>query len=946
MRFYENVANIHVNTEPPRAHYFPYDTLEKALAGDKTASKFFKPLNGEWDFAFFSRDIDVPAEITSWDKIDVPSCWQARGYEKAHYTNVNYPYPVDPPYLPDDNPVGVYRRTVNVTAEEAGRENYVVFEGVAPCVELFVNGKLVGFSTVSHSTSEFKVTLVEGDNEIVAKVYKWCVGSYLEDQDFFRFNGIFRDVYILSRPHGHVTDVTVNYDDKNISCDHPFTVYDAEMNIANPFKPILWNAENPYLYTVIVEEAGEYIPFKIGMRSQKITENGELLINGVSVKLKGVNHHDTHPVNGYSMTEEDMILDLTRMKELNINCIRTSHYPPQARFIELCDEMGFYVVDEADMETHGFVCRSAKYGYNWDKIDEKWPCHNPAWKEMHLDRVRRLYQRDKNHTCVTMWSLGNESNYGPNIAAMSDELRLMMKNSSLIRPIHYESAFINNKEAKDPDTVDVVSRMYWILDPNPSQGGPNCLQPYIDKTGDKRPVFLCEYSHAMGNGPGDLFDYWNEIYKRPQFIGGCIWEWADHVALRDDGNLCYGGDFGEETHDANFCCDGLVFNDRSFKAGSYEAKAAYQPLATEWKDGILTLLNRYDFTSFSEFKFNYEYTVDGSVVKRGELSLNTAPHGTEEIALPLEAVDCELGAYLNVYMYNADGYEVASTQMTVCEGKNEVELCTCTPDITTDAEYAYIRGNGFEYKFNTHYGYIEDLDGYNASPIKLTVWRAPTDNDRFVKNAWFFERYNNVRNKVYNCTVDGNVITVDAALASTSRSPFFAYQAKYTFIGDGSIKVELNGDFDKTDRKFLPRLGFEFTTTEKEFTYFGYGPYESYCDIHNASKLGMYDSNAEKEYVNYIKPQEHGNHFGVKYLKLGAFEFIPETTMECNVSEYSSHDLASKAHNFELVKSGLTNVRIDYKVSGIGSNSCGPDLHEKYRVDDEKVSFNFVIKRI
>ncbi|MBE6582370.1 MAG: glycoside hydrolase family 2 [Ruminococcaceae bacterium] len=944
MRFYENVKNIHVNTEPPRAHYFPYDTLEKALAGDKTASKFFKPLNGEWDFAFFARDIDVPDEIKSWDKIDVPSCWQARGYEAPHYTNSNYPYPVDPPYVPDDNPVGIYRRTVNITADESGRENYIVFEGVAPCVELFVNGERIGFSTVSHSTSEFKVKFNEGENEIVARVYKWCVGSYLEDQDFFRFNGIFRDVYILSRPIGHVTDVTVNYDDKNISCDYPFSVYDADNNIANPFKPILWNAENPYLYTVIVEEAGEYIPFKIGMRTQSISENGELLINGVSVKLKGVNHHDTHPLNGYSMTEEDMILDLKKMKELNINCIRTSHYPPQARFIELCDEMGFYIVDEADMETHGFVSRSAKYGYNWG-TDEKWPCYNPEWREMHLDRVRRLYQRDKNHTCVTMWSLGNEANYGPNIAAMSDELRLMMKDASIVRPIHYESAFINNKEAKDPDTVDVVSRMYWTINVY-TEPGKNDMISYLNTSGDKRPMFLCEYCHAMGNGPGDLYDYWKEIYSRPQFIGGCIWEWADHVALRNDGKLCYGGDFGEETHDGNFCCDGLVFNDRSFKAGSYEAKAVYQPLAAEWKDGVLTVLNRLDFTSFGAYKFNYEYTVDGNVVKEGELVLATAPHATENIELPLDSVDCKYGAYLNLYMINADGYEVAFTQMTVCEGKNEVALCDTKPEITTDSEFAYIKGNGFEYKFNTHYGYIEDLDGYNASPIKLTVWRAPTDNDRFIKNTWYFERYDNTKNKVYSCTVDGNVITVNAALASLSRAPFFTYEVKYTFLGDGSVGVELNGVFANTERAYFPRLGFEFTTKEKEFTYFGYGPYDSYCDIHHASKLGMYESTAEKEYVDYIKPQEHGNHFGVKYLKLGAFEIIPDNTMECNVSEYSTQELSTKWHNFELEKNGYANVRIDYKVSGIGSNSCGPELFEQYRLNDEKISFRFVMKKI
>ncbi len=936
MRLYENLSNIHVNTEPPRAHYFPYDSLEKALAGDKTASDFFMPLNGTWDFRYYDRDIDCPPVISYYGTIDVPSCWQSRGYDKAGYTNINYPYPVDPPYVPDDNPVGVYRKIIEVTSEQAERENYIIFEGVAPCVELFVNGEFFGFSTVSHSTSEFKIKLLPGKNEIIAKVYKWCVGSYLEDQDFFRFSGIFRDVYILSRPVGHLFDVTIDYDDKNISCDYPFTVYDAEMNIANPFKPILWSAENPYLYTVVVEAAGEYIPFKVGMRTQSITENGELLINGVSVKLKGVNHHDTHPINGYSMTYEDLKLDLARMKELNINCIRTSHYPPQPAFIELCDEMGFYVVDECDMETHGFVCRSVKYGYNWDKMDNIWPCNNPDMKDMHVDRIRRLFQRDKNHTCVVMWSLGNEANYGPNIAAMSDELRALQKDATIVRPIHYESAFIGNKEVKDPDTVDVVSRMYWTV-----QG----LDDYVEKSGDKRPIFLCEYSHAMGNGPGDLFDYWKGIYERPQFIGGCIWEWTDHVARRADGNLGYGGDFGEETHDGNFCCDGLVFNDRSFKAGSYEAKAVYQPIKTEWNNGTLTVTNRFDFTTLEGYDISYEYVVDGQVASCGKLDLNTAPHCSDDVVIALDSCPCKLGAYLNVYLKDKNGNEIGSTQHKISDGTNNVVLCETAPEITTDIEFAFIKGNGFDYRFNTHYGYIEDLGGYNASPIKLSVWRAPTDNDRNVKNQWYFERYNNIKNKVYDCTVEGNRITVNGSLASLSRSPFLTYTTVYTFLGDGSIKVEFSGKFDKETRHYLPRLGFEFTTSVKDFTYFGYGPYESYCDLHNCSKMGMYESTAEKEYVDYIKPQEHGNHYGVKYLKLGGYEFIPENTLEFNVSEYSAAELESKAHNFELVKSEFTNVRIDYKVSGIGSNSCGPALIERYRLNDEDIKFNFLIKK-
>ena len=364
MRKYEDLNFIHENTLKPRAHYIPYDSLEKALKGDKTKSDFYTLLNGEWDFKYYSRDIDCPKVIDSWDRIEVPSCWQMKGYEKPYYTNVNYPYPVDPPYVPDDNPVGVYRRFVEIDATKASMENYIVFEGVAPCLELFINGEYVGFSTVSHSTSEFKADFKEGTNEILVKVYKRCASSYLEDQDFFRNNGIFRDVYVLSRPVGHIFDVEVGFDDKSIYYDGEYKVFDADMKETDLKNPILWNAEKPYLYTVVVMQAGEFIPIKIGMRNQSVSKNGELLINGVSVKLKGVNHHDTHPQKGYSMSYDDMRSELLKMKELNINCIRTSHYPPQPAFIELCDELGFYVIDEADIETHGISNRNCVWSYD------------------------------------------------------------------------------------------------------------------------------------------------------------------------------------------------------------------------------------------------------------------------------------------------------------------------------------------------------------------------------------------------------------------------------------------------------------------------------------------------------------------------------------------------------------------------------------------------------
>ena len=929
VRKYENLNYIHESTMAPRAHYIPYDSLEKALEGDKSQSEFYTLLNGEWDFAYYSRDIDCPKTITDWDKVTVPSCWQTTGYEKPYYTNVNYPYPVDPPYVPDDNPIGVYRRIINLDANKAKMENYLIFEGVSPCVELFVNGEYVGFSTVSHSTSEFKVELKEGENEIIAKVYKWCAASYLEDQDFFRNNGIFRDVYLLSRPEGHLFDVEIGFDDKAIYYDGKYTIYDADLKETTLENPILWNAEKPYLYTVVVEQAGEYIPFKIGLRTQSVNEKGEFLVNGVSVKLKGINHHDTHPTNGYTMTYDEMKSELLKMKELNINCIRTSHYPPQPAFMELCDELGFYVVDEADIETHGFCSRRCNWSYD---DNDMWPCKNPMWKDAFIDRAERLVERDKNHTCVIMWSLGNESNYGENFAAMSEYIRERDAKTGISRLVHYENVYNNNPQKKDPDTVDVVSRMYtttWQM------------LEYAENTGDKRPIFWCEYSHAMGNGPGDLMDYWRVIENNPQMIGGCIWEWADHVSPNEKGELCYGGDFGEETHDGNFCCDGLVFSDRSFKAGSLEAKYTYQPLKTEWDGRVLRVFNKYDFTDFSEFDFTYEVVADEKVVKSGELKLNTKPHSSEDVEIDCGEISCCLGAYLNISMKNKEGYEVAFTQHKL-EDCKALQNGSASAQIKADGEFAVVESEGFRYLFNTRYGYIEDLNGYLKAPMKLSIWRAPTDNDRKIKADWYQEKYDYMYSKVYDTEINGNKIVVRGSLATVSRMKFFDYTATYTFFADGRIDVAIEGEFDNT-RTFLPRLGFEFKTAETEFEYFGYGPYEAYIDMHHGSKMGMYQSDAKKEYVDYIKPQEHGNHYNTKYMKLGAYEFVSQQGFELNVSQYSAEELTKKAHNFELVADEFTNVRIDYKVSGIGSNSCGPDIMERYRMMDKNVSFAFSI---
>lgn len=927
MRKYEDPDILHENTLKPRAHYIPYDTLEKALAGDKSKSAYYTLLNGEWDFAFYSRDIDCEEKPDFKEKISVPSCWQIKGYEKPYYTNVNYQFSVDPPYVPDDNPVGIYRRFIMADEDTVSKENYIVFEGVCSAFEVFLNGEYVGFSTVSHSVSEFKAELKNGSNELIVKVYKWSAGSYLEDQDFFRFNGIFRDVYLLSRPHGHLFDVEIGFDDKGIYYNGNYKVYDAELNETSLENPVLWNAEKPYLYTVVIEQAGEFIPIKIGLRSQSVSKNGQLLINGVSVKLKGVNHHDTNPYNGYCMTYDDMRSDLLKMKELNINTIRTSHYPPQPVFLELCDEIGFYVIDEADIEAHGFGTRDGKYHFDDGNI---WPCNDPAWKKAYLDRAERLYERDKNHTSVIMWSLGNESNYGKNTAAISDFIRSRQLNSKGInRLIHYEGA---SKLMPHPDTVDVASGMYWSV----SQ-----IIQYIQSSGDKRPFFLCEYSHAMGNGPGDVCDYWEIIEKMPQLIGGCIWEWADHSAPNENGQLCYGGDFGEETSDGNFCCDGMVMSNRSFKAGSYEIKSAYQPITTEYENGILTVYNKYDFTDLSEFDLSWNLTADGIIKAEGKLDVSVKPHCSIDVKLQLPECQCSFGKYLNILLKNKQGYEVAATQHELAGASKTVPNGE-KAKITTDGEFAYIHGKGFDCIFNTHYGYIEKINDMLKTPMKFSVWRAPMDNDGEIKADWYREKYDRLHNKVYGVKINENTISVKGSLSTVSRIPFMYYDVNYSFYDDGKISVEFDGDFD-TKRTYLPRFGFEFSVNETDFKYFGYGPYESYTDMHHGSRMGLYESSAEKEYVNYIRPQEHGNHYNTKYMEIGGMKVLSDRGMEINVSEYCSGELTEKRHNFELRKSEFTNVRLDYKVSGTGSASCGTKLFNRYKLNDRKIKFDFII---
>ena len=947
MRRYEDLAKIAENRLPQRAYYIPENEGAYML------------LNGDWDFEYYERDYDKTPSKTG--VIDVPSCWQCRGYDKPCYSNVAYVFPIDPPYVPQDNPMGVYTR--EFTIEDTAKRHYVVFEGVATCVELYINGEYVGYSQGSRLQAEFDITdfVKQGTNSIKAKVYKWCSGSYLEDQDCFRNNGIFRDVYILSRPEGHIKDISITTDANVIKIQFEgkskITLLNPENEIISTTdaedyaeftveNPIEWNAEKPALYELVFENNGEIIRQSVGFVIYAINERSAFTVNGVEVKLKGINHHDTHPQNGYTMTDEDILNDLKLMKQLNINCIRTSHYPPTPKFLEYCNRLGFYVMVETDIEIHGFTMRYSKTGPYDSYNNPEWIGNLPEWKESYLERMERTYNRDKNNPCVFSWSTGNESGHCEN----NYEMIKWLNKTDAKRLVHCEDAsrqgygWWNPKVAEFYDRPDMYSMMYSPYD---------LFEEYAKNDERKKPYFLCEYSHAMGNGPGDVGDYWDIIYKYPKLIGGCIWEWADHTFV-ENGVPKYGGDFGELTHDGNFCADGLVTHDRKFKAGSLNTKYVYQPVRFELDKDKVIITNLFDFIDLSDYEIKLEITRDGETIETKSVNVALLPKQKTEIEITIPK-ECRFGAYLVCRMFDKTGYEVAlkEIQLPVQIIKPDNKAVAISVAETDDGFVA--EANNIKYFISKNTATPVEIikNGINQllEPVKLSVWRAPTDNERTIKfewgheDSWSGENYNRIFNRVYNYTCDGKTLTFEGSLAGISRVPFFRYTITYRFTEDGKMNVSLNG---KVGERFLwlPRLGFEFKTIREndKFTYFGRGPWENYCDMNAHVTTGYFKSSAEAEYVEYIMPQEHGNHYGCKELSIdNGLEFIANDTFEINVSLYDSMALTEAQHIDEIVKNGAVNVRIDYKASGIGSASCGPEIMDKYKLKEKEIDFSFVV---
>ena len=550
MNIYENPAILQENRIKEHAYFIPYHSMEAAISGQKENSAYYRLLNGEWNFQYFDRCIDVPAEVfgkdyptADWDKIYVPCSWQFQGYDAPQYINISYPFPVDPPYVPIDNPAGIYSMEFELDEDWKKRRTHIVFEGVSSCLELYINGKRVGWSQGSRMVSEFDITpyVQIGENRLTAKVLKWCDGSYLECQDAFRLSGIFRDVYLLSLSEDRLVDVFVHtdcdekYRDWDVWADIEFTGdKDVKCLFADEAGNVLqekdadgkqvsfhvrnartWNAETPNLYKLLLVWDEEVVPITIGFCKTKVNEQGELLVNGQSVKLKGVNRHDVHPLYGQYTPTEHMIRDLILMKQHNINTIRAAHYPNTSEFLELCNRYGFYLIQEADLEMHGFATRKAEGRYG--TYHTEWLTDQEAWREAFVERASRMVERDKNHPCIIMWSIGNEAGYGANHDAMAQ----WIAERDPSRMIQYERTV---QLEKVPEVYGVISHMYDSIE--------NVKKNLASE--DRRPFFLCEYSHAKGVSPGDVSDYWELAYANPKFIGGCIWEWADHAVT------CYG----------------------------------------------------------------------------------------------------------------------------------------------------------------------------------------------------------------------------------------------------------------------------------------------------------------------------------------------------------------------------------------------------------------------
>jgi beta-galactosidase len=985
--YHENFDTLHVNVEPNRAYYLPCADRGEALA-DSSSRRI--SLDGQWDFRYFNSKHEVPesAVLPGFDRvgfkpIPVPSAWQTQGYDRHQYTNIRYPIPYDPPHAPAMNPCGLYIKNLHIKKDREGFRRYLNFEGVDSCFYLYINGQFTGYSQVSHSTSEFDVTdyIRKGDNHIAVLVLKWCDGTYLEDQDKFRMSGIFRSVYMLERPENHICDYTVrtriNGCSAEITCDIErsggnFSVRAALMNpggaeiysestvgdaVITVSDAVLWNAERPALYTLLLESEGECIAQKIGIREIAI-RGGIVELNGSPIRFKGVNRHDSDPVTGCAISREQALIDLTLMKQHNINAVRSSHYPNAPWFPQICDEYGFYLIDEADIECHGVVA----LGNDSDANSFGLIARDERFAKAILDRVQRCVIRDKNCASVVIWSLGNESGYGPNFEIAGR----WVKRYDPTRLTHYEgSIFESEGHANDASMLDLYSRMY----PSPAE-----IQAYFEAGADQKPLVLCEYIHAMGNGPGDGEDYFTLMERYPRFCGGFVWEWCDHAIFMGkttEGKpmYYYGGDFGEFPHDGDFCMDGLVYPGRAPHTGLKEYANIIRPARAQREGEKIRFHNKLNFLNLNELlEAVWELTRDGETIQSGALTPDIAPGESRAydfgFIIPESGTCCLTITYIQTidHKLTKKGHIIGFDQIIMREEPMALDSPISGSRFTETETEAVVTGSAFRYVFNKITGAFKSLTHSNRAivekPMEFNIYRAPTDNDRNIRYAWEEAGYNRAVPRVYSVEIrekDGvTEIECDLALTAVYLKNILKIKALYSVGGDGALTARFAVKRD-TRLPFLPRFGVRlFLPPEySRVDYWGYGPLESYIDKRQCAILGKFTSAVDLMHEDYIKPQENGSHWGCRIVELTSSDgyglsVVSEAPFCFNASVYTQEELASKAHNYELKPSGQVVLCVDHAQSGIGSNSCGPELDRRYRLDAEEFSraFQFRFKKI
>ena len=1000
--YHKSLEVLHVGCERPHAYFIPHADKKSALGLPRDYSKFFKPLIGKWDFRYFPSVTDLVGvelcDLDFFEKIDVPMSWQyltERGYDAPQYTNILYPFPVDPPHVPERNPAGLYSRDFTITEEELSRgEQMLTFEGVDSCFYLFVNGEFVGYSQVSHMISEFNVTkhLRPGKNNIKALVLKWCDGSYLEDQDMFRVSGIFREVYLLTRAKNGIEDIFVkcslseNFSSAQLTAEIvtkketkiSYALSDsygnelfsgsvthsgrADVDLGTIDAPRLWSSEIPYLYTLLIECAGEFIKIPVGVKKIEVSQR-VAYINGKKVKLYGVNRHDSHPHLGHATPMEHMERDVMLMKAHNINAVRTSHYPNDPRFLELCDKYGLYVIDEADLECHGL----GTYTYaNPATMGE-------AWTGAYLDRAERMLERDKNHPSIIMWSVGNESSAGKNLSAMGeyfnrrDPSRLVHDEGSsrMAREAEIErSAPGTSMGGPVPEGLDTASfRNHTGVESRMYTSPGEIEEKYLKDESITRPFFLCEYCHTMGNGPGDLSDYLRLIDEYDTFFGGCVWELLDHsVAIGEykyqKPKFIYGGDSGEFPHDGEFCVDGLLYPDRRIHTGMLEVKQAYRPFALRYEDGVLTVKNKRRFTPLSDLALVYTIERYGKPIFTDRLTLlDIAPESERSYEIALPKSDGFLT--LNVSLRQLDdtpwasvGYEVGSEQFILSEEFPEASPAPAKVDICESAQSYLVTFGECTVTVGKLSGLIESIisDGKEmiCEPVTPIMWRAPTDNDRNIKNEWQAQCLDKLSCFCYATSAEKGLISAELIMAANGAAPAAKISVKYVFDGY-SVKISSHTKIGEKIT-YLARFGFKLRLPEEfeNLSYFGYGPYESYEDKRLASRISHFKTTVTENFEHYVRPQENSSHVGCRWASVSSVTgyslFLAADSFSLSASHYEPHYLSGFKHDYELVPEKETTVIVDYRNSAIGSNSCGPALKESIRISEKSFGFEFSLK--